>query len=76
MQISIATFFEPALLVGFRLLVLTKDGSCLVNVIMIIGLWAGPNVMFKLATIPVSYFTSEGMDGFNLPSAVHNVDNI
>jgi hypothetical protein len=76
MQISIATFFEAALLVGFSLLVLMKGGPYLVNVITITGLWAGPKVMSKFATIPASYFTSKGMDGFNIPSAVHNMDNI
>ncbi len=28
------------------------------------------------ATIPADQLTGESMDGFNLPSAVHNMDNI
>jgi hypothetical protein len=40
------------------------------------GLWAGSKVMFRFATIPAGELTGESMDGFNLPSAVHDMDNI
>ena len=32
--------------------------------------------MFRFVTIPAGQLTGESMDGFNLPSAVHDMDNI
>jgi len=51
-------------------------GPLLVNLILVTGLWAGSKVMSRFATIPAGQLTGESMDGFNLPSAVHNMDNI
>ena len=60
-----------------RLLFLVLGGPLLVNImILVTGLWAGLKVMSRFATIPAGRLTGESMDGFNLPSAVHNMDNI
>jgi hypothetical protein len=32
--------------------------------------------MSRLAAIPTGQLTGESMDGFNLPSALHDMDNI
>jgi hypothetical protein len=66
----------PPELPGARLLVLMEGGLCLVNAILITGLRARSKVVPRFATIPTSQVTGDSMDGFNLPSPVHNMDNI
>ena len=49
-----------------RLLVLVVGGPCLVNAILVTGIWAGSKVMSMFATIPAGQLTGESMDGFHL----------
>ena len=68
---------EPPAGTRLLVLVLAVGGPHLVNAILVTtGLWAGSKVMPRFATIPAGQLTGESMDGFNLPSAVHNMDNI
>ncbi len=39
-------------------------------------LGVGSSTVSRFATIPAGQIFGESMDGFNLPSAVHNMDNI
>jgi hypothetical protein len=75
-QVSSATSPGAAWFAGVRLLVLVVGGPRLVNAILVTRLWAGPKVVSRLATILASHLTGESMNGFNLPSAVHDMDNI
>ena len=75
-RVSRTTSPRTAWFAGTRLLVLAVGGPCLVYAILVTGLWAGSKVMSRFATIPAGQLTGESMDGFNLPSAVHDMDNI
>ena len=75
-RVSSTTPPGAAWFVGARLLVLVVGGPRLVNAILVTGFRARPKVMSRLAAIPTGQLTSESMDGFNLPSALHNMDNI
>jgi hypothetical protein len=75
-QVSRTTSPASAWFAGTRLLVLAVECPRLVNAILVTGLWAGSKVVSRFATIPAGQLTGESMDGFNLPSAVHNMDNI
>jgi len=73
-QVSRTTSPASAWFAGTRLLVLAVECPRLVNAILVTGLWAGSKVVSRFATIPAGQLTGESMDGFNLPSAVHNMD--
>ena len=75
-RVSRTTSPGTAWFAGTRLLVLAVGGPRLVYAILVTGLWAGSKVMSRFATIPAGKLTGESMDGFNLPSAVHDMDNI
>jgi hypothetical protein len=74
-RVSRTTSPRTACFAGTKLLVLVRCPR-LVNAILITGLWAGLKVVSRFATIPAGQLTGESMDSFNLPSAVHNMDNI
>jgi hypothetical protein len=75
-RVSRTTSPGTAWFAGTRLLALAVGCPRLVNAILVTGLWAGTKVVSRFATIPAGQITGESMDGFNLPSAVHNMDNI
>ena len=75
-RVSRTTSPGTAWFAGTRLLALVVGCPRLVNAIFVTGLWAGTKVVSRFATIPAGQITGESMDGFNLPSAVHNMDNI
>ncbi len=75
-RVSRTTSPGTAWFAGTRLLVVAIGGPCLVNAILVTGIWAGSKVMSMFATIPAGQLTGEIMDGFNLPSAVDDMDNI
>jgi len=75
-RVSRTTSPGTAWFAGTKILVLVVGCPCLVNVILITGLWAGLKVVSRFATIPAGQLTGESMDGLNLPSAVYSMDNI
>ena len=75
-RVSRTTSPGTAWFAGTRLLALAVGCPRLVNAILVTGLWAGTKVVSRFATIPAGQLTGESMDGFNLPSAVHDMDNI
>ena len=75
-RVSRSTSPGTAWFAGTRFLALAVGCPRLVNAILVTGLWAGTKVMSRFATIPAGQITGESMDGFNLPSAVHNMYNI
>ncbi len=75
MQVARATSPGTAWFTCARL-VLTVGGPGFVNAFLVARLGASPKVMTRLATIPNGKLACEHMDGLNLPSAVHNMDNI
>ncbi len=76
MQVARATSPRTVWFTCARLLVLMVGGPGFVNVFFVARLGASPKVVIRLATNPTGKLACEGMDGLNLPSAVHNMDSI